>query len=158
MAPIGAKRCQNAFQTIPVVSIFGEKQNKSARFFGLENRFTPFWTNFGGSTDKRTSKSTSSQFFALDALIMRSVRPKNVKNMSVGAPESGTCRRYPPPNIPPPYCLELDLDSTYILTCWFFFREDGVEPLFWQKTCILDWYPSILVSNWHFVLVSTSKF
>ena len=102
MAPIGAKLCQNAFQTIPIVSIFDEKTKNLARFFGLDNRFTPFWCNFGGSAHKRTSKSSSSQFFALDAPILRSVRPKNIKNMSVGAPGSATCRRTPPPLAPTP--------------------------------------------------------
>ena len=76
MAPINAKLCQNAFQTIPVKSIFGEKKN-SARFVGLRNRFTPFWPSFGGSTEKRTSTANSSQFFALDALILRFCTTKN---------------------------------------------------------------------------------
>ena len=73
----------------------------SSRFFGLENRYTPFWSNFGGSMDKRASKSSSSQFFALDAPILRSVRLKIVKNMSVCATGSGTRRRFPPSPSPP---------------------------------------------------------
>ena len=60
----GAKLCQNAFQTILVVSIFGQLFF-FAKIFRLENLFTPFWSNFGGWTGKRTSKSNSSQFFAL---------------------------------------------------------------------------------------------
>ena len=96
MAPITTKLCQNAFQTIPVKSIFGEKKVFSPRFFGLGNRFAPFWTNFGGSTEKRTSTANSSQFFALDAPIMSSVRPKIVGNMSVGALGSEMHRSNPP--------------------------------------------------------------
>ena len=68
----------------------------SPRFFGLGNRFAPFWTNFGGSTEKRTSTANSSQFFALDAPIMSSVRPKIVGNMSVGALGSEMYRSNPP--------------------------------------------------------------
>ena len=68
----------------------------SSRFFGLGNRFAPFWTNFGGSTEKRTSTANSSQFFALDAPIMSSVQPKIVGNMSVGALGSEMYRSNPP--------------------------------------------------------------
>ena len=64
---------------------FRRKKIFLARFFGLGNRSTPFWSNFGGWTGKRTSPSTSSQFFALDAPIMSSVRLKIAENVSVGA-------------------------------------------------------------------------
>ena len=84
MAPIRTKLCQNAFQTIPVNSIFGEKKFVSARFFGLGNRFSPCWAGFEASSEKWTSKSTSSQFFALDGPILSSVRPKIIENVSVG--------------------------------------------------------------------------
>ena len=80
----------------PVESIFGPTNFVSPRFFGLENRFTPFWSNFGGSTEKRTSTANSSQFFALDAPILRPVRPKIVGNMSVGALGSEMYRSNPP--------------------------------------------------------------
>ena len=75
---------------------FRRKTFFSSRFFGLGNRFAPFWTNFGGSTEKRTSTANSSQFFALDAPIMSSVRPKIVGNMSVGALGSEMYRSNPP--------------------------------------------------------------
>ena len=64
---------------------FSAKKKKSARFFGLGNRFRPFWAGFGGSSQKRTSSSTSSQFFALDGPIMSSVGPKLGENISVCA-------------------------------------------------------------------------
>ena len=69
---------------------FWPKKIFSPRFFGLENRFRPFWCNFGGSTEKRTSMANSSQIFALDAPILTPVRPKNLRIMSVGAPRSGS--------------------------------------------------------------------
>ena len=80
---------------------FRRKQFFSARFFGLGNRFTPFWAGFGGSMEKRTSPSTSSQFFALDASIMSSVRPKIVGNVSVGALGSAMYRSNPLSATPP---------------------------------------------------------
>ena len=76
----GAKLCQNAFQTIPVNSIFGDKNFSSTICFRVGHRFSSFWASFGASTGKRTSPSTSPQFFALDAVIMRSVRPKIDEN------------------------------------------------------------------------------
>ena len=78
---------------------FRRKQKKSARFFGLGNRFSPFWAGFEASSEKRTSKSTSWQFFALDGPILSSVRPKIDKNMSVGALRSVMRRR--PPHLSP---------------------------------------------------------
>ena len=74
---------------------------KLARFFGLGNRSTPFWSNFGGWTGKRTSPSTSWQFFALDAPIMSSVRLKIAKNVSVGALGSALTLLHPPCPAPP---------------------------------------------------------
>ena len=53
--------------------------------FGVGHRLSFFWASFGASTGKRTSPSTSPQFFALDAAIMRSVRPKIDEIMSVSA-------------------------------------------------------------------------
>ena len=84
MAPIGAKLCQNAFQTIPIKSIFDDFFFRR-KFLASDNMFLPFRSNFGGRTGKRTSKSNSSQLFALDAHILSSVRPKNDQNMSVSA-------------------------------------------------------------------------
>ena len=84
----GAKLCQNAFQTIPVNSIFGEQNFVSTICFRVGHRFSSFWASFGASTGKRTSPSTSPQFFALDAAIMRSVRPKIDENMSVSSAET----------------------------------------------------------------------
>ena len=101
MARIGTKLCQNAFQTIPDISIFGEKKNFLTKVFGLENRFSPFWADFGGSTSKWTSKSGPSHFFALDEPILRSVRPKTSKicpsaPQSLGAADAIPPRTYPP--------------------------------------------------------------
>ena len=79
-APKPSQKCEKRF---PRPKNLADKKMLSSRFFGLGNRFAPFWTNFGGSTEKRTSTANSSQFFALDAPIMSSVRPKIVKNMSV---------------------------------------------------------------------------
>ena len=84
---------------------FRPKKFFSPRFFGLENRFTRFWSNFGGPTGKRTSPANSSQFFALDALNMSSVRPNIVQNMCVGASEPATRQPYPPLNSTPPFDL-----------------------------------------------------
>ena len=84
-ARIGTRLCQNAFQTIPVKSIFDEKKFVSPRFFGLGNHFWSFWAGFGSSSQKWTSSSTSSQFFALDGPIMSSVGPKLGENISVCA-------------------------------------------------------------------------
>ena len=85
----GAKLCQNAFQTIPVNSIFGENKFCSTIFFRVGHCFSSFWASFGASTGKRTSPSTSPQFFALDAAIMRSVRPKIDEKLAVGACTGG---------------------------------------------------------------------
>ena len=90
---------------------FRRKKFFRARFFGLGNRFTPFWSSFGGSTEKRTSTANSSQFFALDAPILRPVRPKIVGNTSVGALGSQMYRSNPPcPQ--PPQCGQGSLRSS----------------------------------------------
>ena len=89
------------FRRSPSSQFSAPPQKKSPRFFGLKNRFTPFWSNFGGSTEKRTSTATSSQFFALDPPILRPVRPKIVGNMSVGALGSEMYRLNPPCPQPP---------------------------------------------------------
>ena len=85
MAPIGAKLCQNVFQTIPVKSIFARIFFFSTKNFRVGQHFLPFEANFGGRTWKWTSKSNSLHFFALDAPIMRSVRPKIDEIVSVSA-------------------------------------------------------------------------
>ena len=85
------------FRRSPLNQFSANKKICLARFFGLGNHFTPFWARFGGSSQKRTSKSTSSQFFALDALITSSVRPKIVENMSVGIHRSRCVGASAPP-------------------------------------------------------------
>ena len=59
--------------------IFGPTKFLLTRFFGLGNCFSPFWEGFGTSSEKRTLKSTSSQFFALGAPILSSVVQKTSK-------------------------------------------------------------------------------
>ena len=54
------------------------QQMFSAKFLDRKFRFSLFWCGFRESTAKRTSKSASSSNFALDGLIQRSVRPKNL--------------------------------------------------------------------------------
>ena len=78
LAWIGAKLCQNAFQTIPNVSFFDAGIFFSANFLDRKFRFSSIWRGFRESTAERTSKSDSSSNFALDGLIQRSVRPKNL--------------------------------------------------------------------------------
>ena len=53
---------------------------KSAKneIFDRKIRFLPIWRDFWGATAERMSKSSSSSNFALDWLIERSVRPKNL--------------------------------------------------------------------------------
>ena len=46
--------------------------------FESEILFFADWRDFRGATAERTSKSASSSNFALDRLIQRSVRPKNL--------------------------------------------------------------------------------
>ena len=41
-AAFASQLCENTFQTIPVVSIFGQPKSVSAKFFGLEDRFPIF--------------------------------------------------------------------------------------------------------------------
>ena len=77
MAQIGAKLCQNAFRTILNVSSFDAENFFSAKFSDHNFRFSLIWCGFGRSTAERTSKSASTPNFALDRLILRSVRPKN---------------------------------------------------------------------------------
>ena len=80
---------------------FRRKNVCSTKFFGLDTFVSPFWANFGGWTGKRTSESKSSQFFALDAPIMSSVRPKIAENMPVCVLGSGTYQQHPPCPAPP---------------------------------------------------------
>ena len=46
--------------------------------FNFNFHFLQIWCGFWGATAERTSKSDSSSNFALDRLIQRSVRPKNL--------------------------------------------------------------------------------
>ena len=79
MARIGAKLCQNAFRTIPDVSFFDAEKIFSAKFLNQKFRFSLIWRGFGAATAERTSKSACSSNFALERLIQRSVRPKNLR-------------------------------------------------------------------------------
>ena len=88
MARIGAKLCQNAFRTILNVSSFDAEKKKSAKFSDHNFRFSLIWRGFGRSTAERTSKSASTSNFALDRLILRSVRPKNPEfGSNLGSPK-----------------------------------------------------------------------
>ena len=88
MARIGAKLCQNAFRTILNVWSFHAKQFFSAKFSDQNFRFSLIWRGFGRSTAERTSKSASTSNFALDRLILRSVRPKNPEfGSNLGSPK-----------------------------------------------------------------------
>ena len=76
MARIGAKLCQNAFQTIPNVSFFDAEKFFSAKISDQKFWFSLIWRGFGRATAERMSKSACSSNFALDRLIERPVRPK----------------------------------------------------------------------------------
>ena len=78
MARIGAKLCQNAFQTIPDISLFDAQNFRSAKFSDIFLCVSQILVGFGGRRVKRTSKSNASSNFALDLLIQRSVRPENL--------------------------------------------------------------------------------
>ena len=80
MARIGTKLSQNAFQTIPDVSFFDAEKNFLTKISDRNFRFLLIWPGFWRATAKRTSKSASGSIFALDRLILRSVRPNIVKN------------------------------------------------------------------------------
>ena len=80
MARIAAKLCENAFQTIPDVSFFDANNFFSTKFADRKFCFLLIWCGFQGSTAERTSKPVSASNFALDRLILRSVRPKNYEN------------------------------------------------------------------------------
>ena len=70
-----AKLCQNAFQTIP-------KQKKLTQkiFRKLSYRKSTYSCRFRGATAEQTSKSTSPSNFASETPLLRSVRPKLMKN------------------------------------------------------------------------------
>ena len=78
---------------------FSAKKKQTGEIFRSRKSFFAFWAGFEASSEKRTSKSTSWQFFALDGSILSSVRPKIDKNMSVGALRSVMRRR--PPHLSP---------------------------------------------------------
>ena len=82
-APIGTKLCQNAFQTIPDVSFFDAEIFLSAKISDRKFRFSLIWCGFRGATAERSSKSASSSNFASDRLILRSMRSKISRIMSV---------------------------------------------------------------------------
>ena len=83
MAWIATKLCQNAFRTISDVSFFDAEQKKSSKMFDRNFHFSSIWRGFRRSTAERTSKSASPSNFALDRLILRSVRPQFDQNMSI---------------------------------------------------------------------------
>ena len=60
--------------------IFRHRKIFVAEILDRKIRFLQIWRVFRGSTAKRTSKSSSASNFALDRLILRSVRPNIVKN------------------------------------------------------------------------------
>ena len=72
------KLCQNAFQTISDVSFFNAKKY-SAQISDRNSCFSLIWHGFWQATTERMSNSASSSNFAVDRLIQRSVRPKNLK-------------------------------------------------------------------------------
>ena len=89
MARIGTKLCQNAFRTILNVWSFHAENFFSAKFSDQNFRFSLIWRGFGRSTAERTSKSASTSNFALDRLILRSVRPKNPEfGSNLGSPKN----------------------------------------------------------------------
>ena len=89
MAAFGLKLWENAFQTIPDISFFDAKKIFSAKFSDQKFRFSLIWRGFGRSTAERTSKSASTSNFALDRLILRSVRPKNLEfGSNLGSPKN----------------------------------------------------------------------
>ena len=65
-------------------------------FFKANEKIRSRKSFLGRSRIKRTSKSISLHCFAPDAPILRSVRPKHLRNMSVGAPEFGISRSFDP--------------------------------------------------------------
>ena len=79
--------------------LLGEKQHFRSKIFA-ENlfsvkfsnqyfRFSLTWRGFGRSTAERPSKSASSSNFALDKLIQRSLRPKNLGFVQIlGSPKN----------------------------------------------------------------------
>ena len=62
---------------------FWRKNCSSTKIFSLGRHFLRSLASFGGFGGLRTSKSTSSHFFALDAPILGSVRPNIDEKMSV---------------------------------------------------------------------------
>ena len=86
---MGAKLCQHAFQTLPNVTFFDANFFFSTKFLDRKFRFSPRRRGFGRPTSKRTSKSAFSSNFALDRLILRSVRPNFIENMFCTAAKEG---------------------------------------------------------------------
>ena len=78
MARIDAKLCQSTFQTNPDISFFDAQKMFAAKFSDREFLFSLIWCVFGGAMAEWTSKAASSSNCALDRLIQRSVRQKNL--------------------------------------------------------------------------------
>ena len=69
--------------------VFSRRKIFSAKFSDQKFRFSLIWRGFGRSTAERTSKSASTSNFALDRLILRSVRPKNPEfGSNLGSPKN----------------------------------------------------------------------
>ena len=68
------KRVSNDFGRF----VFRRRKKKMTKILDRKFRFLPIWRDFGGATAERTSKSAGPSNFALDRLIERSVRPKNL--------------------------------------------------------------------------------
>ena len=77
IARIDAKLCQNAFRTISDVSFFDAGKDFPVKFSDRKFHFSLILRGFGGATAERTPKSAALSNFALDSLILKSVRPKN---------------------------------------------------------------------------------
>ena len=68
--------------------VFRRRKKKSTKISDRKFCFSQILHVFQGATAKGTSKSDSSSNFALDGLILRSVRPKIAMNMSVFGSEN----------------------------------------------------------------------
>ena len=74
---------ENAFQTIPDVSFFDAEKKIGENFRSKKNSFSCFWLGFNGFRLTWTSPSASSSNFALDTLLISSVRPKIIENKTI---------------------------------------------------------------------------
>ena len=75
MAPIGAKLCQNAFQTIPNISFSDVEKICSSNFFVHKTRFRLVSSSFGVATIFWTPLVDSPRKLTPKVLIFKSLRP-----------------------------------------------------------------------------------